>query len=222
MLLVRKSIIRQLDQWRIVLEAKNSWKYQFPEKLGPLNMFNTLRAWKSFLIFIIENDMMPRGGALCPQIKSQTEIEIIRQFPFCSLPACLRRLAVPSVSTNAQEMWYPATLFEDIQLAKYKISFSTDVKSNKTAFYQYLLLKDAHYSDPQIMGSSCRTSNATSSKWFCCFCKIFPRVWEIAKIFTSWVDISIDATKSTNTRSNMVGVLLPPSSLISENYFLLW
>ena len=188
-------------------------------------MFNTLGAWKSFLIFIIENDMMPSGGALCPQIKSlKIQNRNWNQKTISALlaAACLRRLAVPSVSTNAQEMWYPATLFEHIQLAKYKISFSTDVKSNKTAFYQYLLLKDAHYSDPQIMGSSCRTSNATSCKWFCCFCKIFPRVWEIAKIFTSWVDISIDATKSTNTRSNMVGVLLPPSPLISENYLLLW
>ena len=166
-------------------------------------MFYTWGAWKSFLIFIIENDMMPRGELFAPKSRAskfKTEIEIKRQFPFCSLPACLRRLAVPSVSTNAQEMWYPATLFEHILLAKYKISFSTDVKSNKTAFYQYLLLKDAHYSDPQIMRLSCRTSNATSCKWFCCFCKIFPRVWEIAKIFTSWVDISIDATKLTNTQ----------------------
>ena len=63
----RKSIIRQLDRWRIVLEAKNSWIYKFPEKIGPLNMFNTLGAWKSFLIFIIENYMMSRGELFAPK-----------------------------------------------------------------------------------------------------------------------------------------------------------
>ena len=84
--------------WRGIWKYTYQIEYQFPEKFGLLNMFNTLGAWKSFLIFIIESDMMPRGGALCPPkndvfaqsraSKFKTEIETKRQFPVL-LAACL-------------------------------------------------------------------------------------------------------------------------------------